>query len=272
MIFKFLFLFLGLQFWVLALAPKALALQITEVMYNPEGRDQGREWVEVYNDESRTVDPAALRFFDGRRHRVSGEALPAGEYAVLVPQPEQFRADHPEESVRLWDTVMSIRNQGELIRVINSEEREAASLSVSSLLGGDGNGLSLELRDGRWQESAVSGGTPGQPPAGLEPTSVVLHEVVASPAEGEEEAVELEGSGKSDVVLIDGRGNRRRQPLSGRARLRQSRLGFALNNEAEMIRVIDHRSRELAATPIFVSRQRGERLRFEDGRFKVVPP
>lgn len=261
---------LSILFAVGLISP-ARALTITEVMYNPEGRDQDREWVEVYNDESWTVDPAALRFFDGRRHRVSGETLPPGEYAVLVPKPEQFRVDYPELSVRLWDTVMSIRNQGEVIRILTTGGQELASSFASPLSGGDGNGYSIELRDGRWQESETLGGAPGGLSRAMEPGSVTLHEVIASPAEGEEESIEVESSA-NEFTLVDGSGEMKRLNTRGRQRLGKKDHGQTLNNKAEMIRAVDRRGRELAATPIFISRRKGERLRFDGGRFTIVPP
>jgi len=38
--------------FILVFMPVALALQISEIMYDPEGGDAGREWIEIYNNDT----------------------------------------------------------------------------------------------------------------------------------------------------------------------------------------------------------------------------
>ena len=37
---------------------------INEIMYDVEGTDTGREWIEVYNDSDAPVDLSAFKFFE----------------------------------------------------------------------------------------------------------------------------------------------------------------------------------------------------------------
>ena len=39
------------------------ALQITEIQFDPDGADTDREWVEIYNETSNSIDLTQIKFF-----------------------------------------------------------------------------------------------------------------------------------------------------------------------------------------------------------------
>ncbi len=73
-------------------------LVITEIMANPEGNDEGKEWLEIYNPAASGVDltgveiQAARADGSGREsHTVSGATMGPGEYLVLGGMLEEVK-------------------------------------------------------------------------------------------------------------------------------------------------------------------------------------
>src|ERR1700739_3434041 len=78
---------------------------IDEIMYNPQGSDTGREWVELYNEGGSDVTMVAgsgkgsWRISDGPNHPLTHPAsgtgrgsltIPAGGYLVIASDPNDF--------------------------------------------------------------------------------------------------------------------------------------------------------------------------------------
>jgi hypothetical protein len=68
----------------------ASALVISEVMSNPTGTDNGREWIELYNETSESVSVASLKLsIDANGAQVSltpiqgGSSIPPNGYAII---------------------------------------------------------------------------------------------------------------------------------------------------------------------------------------------
>ena len=70
------------------------ALKISEVMYDPAGIDNGREWIEIYNDESNSlsIGTSAYKFYEaGVSHGISGtDILLPREYAIIEDDIKKF--------------------------------------------------------------------------------------------------------------------------------------------------------------------------------------
>lgn len=87
---------------------RADALVISEVMSNPTGTDNGREWIELYNDSNDPFDSASLKLsIDANGTQVSlvplqgGTVIPANGYAVIgtiVSGQTKFLEDYPSYS------------------------------------------------------------------------------------------------------------------------------------------------------------------------------
>ena len=65
------------------------ALIISEIQFDPAGTDTDREWIEIFNDTSSTIDLTTYKFFENNTNHgiefLQGEKnILSGEYVVLV--------------------------------------------------------------------------------------------------------------------------------------------------------------------------------------------
>jgi len=157
-------------FQVLAVGP----VIINEIMYDLQGTDTDHEWVEIKNISDQAVDLKDWRFYDGSNHLLNeppqnggqGSLIIApGGYAVLADKADIFLADHSGFNGIVIDTVMSLNNTAEILRLIDQSGNSIEKINYQKEMGGNGNGYSLE-RTGDFSmqfcESNNLGGSPGQ--------------------------------------------------------------------------------------------------------------
>lgn len=149
------FLFLVIIFPVFVSAQ----VEINEIMYDLEGADSGREWVEVFNNSTSEVNIIDWKFNDGSNHILNeppkngGKGsfiIPAGGYAVFADNAETFFNEHPDYNGILIDTVMSLNNTSGVLKLFNKENLEVDSVSYDKNIGGVGDGNSLQKINGKW--------------------------------------------------------------------------------------------------------------------------
>lgn len=113
------------------------ALVINEIMSNPIGDDGGREWIEVYNNSSSTIDIATLTLSIKGGSFVSAIPLSGGTsvspwgYAIVgstVSGATKFLQDYPTYSGPLLRSSMSLVNTG-----VTSVEIKVGDVSVDTL-------------------------------------------------------------------------------------------------------------------------------------------
>lgn len=142
------------------------SVMITEIMYDPEGNDTGREWVEIWNDGGETVDISGWWFYEGSNHgfqNTEASVLPAGGYAIIADNPALFSADWPDISAVILDSsAFSLKNTGELIAMRDAEKNDVVSVSYLPEESADGNGASLQLFQAVWQAAAPTPGAPNE--------------------------------------------------------------------------------------------------------------
>ncbi|MBW2989876.1 lamin tail domain-containing protein [Candidatus Woesearchaeota archaeon] len=136
---------------------------INEIMYNPPGADTGREWIEVYSNDS--INISGWKFHEaGVSHGlnpVNGSWILDG-YAVIAESPEKFMDDYPLFNGTLLDSSWSsLSNTGEYIAIQDGSSCVIDELNYSAGLA-DGNGMSLERLGEEWHESIENMGTPGR--------------------------------------------------------------------------------------------------------------
>ena len=94
-------------------------IEINEIMYDLKtGSDDGREWIEIYNNSDVTADLSTFKLFEAdTNHKlvvVSGDSkLQAESYAIIVSTPEKFGKDFPNFSGVILDSTFSLSNSGE---------------------------------------------------------------------------------------------------------------------------------------------------------------
>lgn len=140
------------------------SVRVTEIMYDLEGADSGREWVEIENTGSTALDLATYKFFDkdgGHLLRSFGSGtteIPAGSFAVIADKPDVFLTDHAGFSGLLIDSSFSLTS-AETVGIKDADGVVVDSVSYTSDIGGKGDGKSLQRTTGG--ELVAATPTPG---------------------------------------------------------------------------------------------------------------
>ena len=134
-------------------------LIITEIMYNlfedSEGSksDAKREWIEVYNNGSESVDVTDWRFNDGSNHKLVAPPENGGQgsliiesnsYAIFASDAATFISENIYSGTVI-DTVMSLNNITDTLSLINDTGVTVDDVMYTKELGGDEDGNSLQL-------------------------------------------------------------------------------------------------------------------------------
>ena len=134
------------------------------------GSDDGREWIEIYNDADTPADLSSFKFFEAdTNHKlklIQGDAniAPQG-YAVIVSDPTKFKTDWPNFSGTIFDSTFSLSNSGETL-AIKDGDLIIDQYTYKSSLGADGDGKSLQKINANgnisWQGATPTPGTPNK--------------------------------------------------------------------------------------------------------------
>jgi len=172
---KIVFIIIGIIFFSLAHRAGA-SLIINEIMYDLKtGSDDGREWVEIYNNTDTEIDFTNFRFFEAdTNHKlklIQGNGkIGAGEYAVIVSNEIKFKNDWPSFAGTIFDSTFSLNNSGEILALKDNALNIVNQYSYTSALGGAGDGNSLQLINGLWRTAPPSPGAENK----ITPPSTVL--------------------------------------------------------------------------------------------------
>ena len=154
------------------------SVYINEIMYDIEGSDDKKEWVEIYNDSAGEVDLKDWRFNDGSNHILNAPPinggrgsliLPAFGYAILASDATTTIIDYISYSGIVIDTAMGLGNTSETLKIIDASGAAMDTVSYNSSMGANGDGKTLQKISGSWVGAAP---TPGAPNAGGNSSSV----------------------------------------------------------------------------------------------------
>ncbi|HVY67613.1 MAG TPA: lamin tail domain-containing protein, partial [Patescibacteria group bacterium] len=164
-------------------------LSITEIMPNPEGADEGREWVELYNNSDAEVPLQGYFLDDDGTGAPGGSAWQLGDVSAAAHQYMQLII--PEDAFTLVNTQNAVRLFSPARQLI---ERIAYA--------GVSEGKSYAKDDqGKWN---VSFPTPGaENLVELPDYAVVISEVLPNPAGDDDEFIELQNVGGNDINVKD---------------------------------------------------------------------
>jgi hypothetical protein len=148
------------------------ALIINEVMSNPTGDDNGREWIEIYNATENSIDLSALTIsvkggtFVPITPVSGGTSIPAHGYAIIgstVSGATRFMQDYPAYMGPLFRSAISLVNtgvtsleikvDGTSADIISSYTAAKEGSSYSLLLGIFGTGLPTPGEENKSQVS-----------------------------------------------------------------------------------------------------------------------
>jgi hypothetical protein len=163
------------------------SVQFTEVMYDAPGNDTGREWLEITNMGSSSVDLYGYKLFEGGvNHNVILTAgtttLAAGESAIIAANAQKFLTDYPAYSGPLFKSSFSLNNTSESVILKDNKLMAVDSLGYSSSMGASGDGNSLHLENGAWVPGAPNPGSSAPSKAIVKPASVVIAPAVKTAA------------------------------------------------------------------------------------------
>jgi hypothetical protein len=141
--------------FALLVVPKfALAgIFISEVMYDLEGNDSGREWIEVHNDSDIGIDLSTYFLYENNvAHKIvfisGNQTVPTGEFAIITSNSDKFLEDYPNFSGSLFDSVFALNNTGEELTLLDQDKNKLDLVNYFSELGAKGTGNSLQLSGG----------------------------------------------------------------------------------------------------------------------------
>ncbi len=151
---------------------------INEINYNSDSTFNPEDWVELFNNTDSDIDLAGWEFKDEKDTHVykipESTILKAGEYIVLVREPDLFSQSFPDVQNYIGPFDFGLSGGGEKIRLYDDAMNVIDSLTYDDKLPwpeeADGEGKSLELynpdRDNalpeNWHASATEHGTPGK--------------------------------------------------------------------------------------------------------------
>ena len=129
---------------VLAIPQAAWAsVVISEVMYNPQGTEAGREWIELYNSGSEDVPlvggagSGSWRIADSSNHTLTDRAggvgrgslvVPAGGYLVVASDPSVFMGEYLGQYSVVKSSI-SLNNTGATVSLIDGTGATISSLA-----------------------------------------------------------------------------------------------------------------------------------------------
>lgn len=129
------------------------SLRITEIMYDAEGGDEGKEYVEVINTGPGAIDMTTVKFFE-RKERETGRTIAAhqgstvlqpGGVAVIVAKPELFLENYTYSGVVLDTSSFALLNAGARVS-LTMEERVLHRITYTLEDGANGDGKSLHIK------------------------------------------------------------------------------------------------------------------------------
>lgn len=132
---------------------------INEIMYNPEGRDNNQEFVELYLDNIINLENYIIQDEASQDILETLQFVDNSNYALIVE--EGFDYEEIESSVYSIGATIGngLNNDGDTITIKDTEENIIDEVEYSNEWGAYGNGLSLCKIDNGWQECTS---TPGR--------------------------------------------------------------------------------------------------------------
>ncbi len=142
--------------------------EITEIMYDLEGTDTNREWIEVKNTGTDAADLSKWFFFsDNTKHTLAAQgsaSVPPGGYAIIAQSASHFRTDWPNFAGLLFDSSWTgfSNEEGETIGLKDTNLALVSSVTFTNTLGASGDGNSLQKLNSSWVAGMPTPGADNQ--------------------------------------------------------------------------------------------------------------
>jgi len=155
---------------ILIITPTCADAQIVinEIMYDLEGTDTDREWLEIKHTGTAEVDISLWKFFENNSNHAlvayrGSAVLNPGEFAVVVDSPETFLTDWPGFTGTILDTSWSsFSNSGETFSLKDQDGVIVHEISYTPEMGALGDGMSLQMIEGALMPASPTPGAENQ--------------------------------------------------------------------------------------------------------------
>lgn len=122
---------------------------ISEIMYDLEGTDGGREWIEIFNDSSQSVDLSTYYLYENNTaHKINfvsgNNILNSQSFAIIADNSDKFLLDFPSFEGNLFDSAFSLSNSGEELVLLDQDKIEVDFTNYNPEMGANGTGNSLQ--------------------------------------------------------------------------------------------------------------------------------
>ncbi len=160
-------LLIGILFLIL---PNISAVIINEIMYDPQGADSGREWIEIYNNEPNSINLTDWKFVtDNSNHGLNAPPQNGGqgsliispnEYIILAQDAFKFLEDYPGYTGTIIDSSWTdLTNSIEhTLKLKDSNQTIINESTYNPNLGANNNGNSLQICSS-WTEKSPTPGS-----------------------------------------------------------------------------------------------------------------
>jgi hypothetical protein len=150
-----------LLFILLLIAEPVCGLMfVNEIMYNPEGNDNNKEFIEIYSDQNISLENNTFSDSESNDTLQLIKEFNSSYYLIVE---EGFNCSGINASVYSAGTTIgnNLNNDGDYIFLYDLNLTLLLNVSFSDELA-NGNGKSLEFFNNSWYESLIEGGTPGR--------------------------------------------------------------------------------------------------------------
>jgi hypothetical protein len=127
----------------------AAQINFSEIMFDPEGPDTDREWIEIKSSANYSINLEKYKFCDsGSCHKLyesgSGFKIPEKEFGIIAKKPEKFKEDYPDFAGFILRASFSLTNSKELLELKNENAKVVSMVEYNVEVGGkNGNSFSL---------------------------------------------------------------------------------------------------------------------------------
>ena len=208
-------------------------LEISEIMYDPSGTDTNREWIEIHNTSTKSIDLSGDSLVtDGvssSHHALAptgASALPSGAYALIVQDVNAFKTDYPTYSGLLFDSSWSglTASAGKTIAVLDSGSVVLDQVNYDPSIGATNDGNSLQKNTaGTWVSALPTPGSETLATSAQSTTSNATTTDTSNTSSGG--GAQSSDSGSASVVTVDA-------PQKVPAKVRAPHVDWTINKTA----------------------------------------
>ena len=156
---RFIFLF-----FLLPIFSFAASINFSEIMFDPAGSDTDKEWVEIKNSFSSSVNLEKYKFCDsGSCHKLydgygNNFKIPGNSFGIIAKKPEKFKSEYPNFSGFILRSSFSLSNSSEKLELKNENGSVISIVEYNSEIGGN-DGDTFSLFGDTWKNGKA---TPGK--------------------------------------------------------------------------------------------------------------